>query len=214
MVLDFRKIFLLILVLALLVVTHEKILTGIGSFLIVQDIPQKADAAVVLNTGVDIYPRLMEAADLFKQQKAGKVVINGNRKTETLRNLESGGYEPPCKWYVEELSVLDCLGVGKDQIIAISAEDAYDTITEAEIVGETLINNGMTSVIITTSKYHSRRARHIWRNLYQGKLLIFIAPAQNDPFRPDGWWKEGRQIRWVLSEYGAWIYYYWMKIFA
>jgi uncharacterized SAM-binding protein YcdF (DUF218 family) len=213
MMLSLRRLFFLVLVLVFLVVVHEKILTGIGSFLIVQDIPAKAEAAVVLNTGVDIHPRLMEAADLYNKGEAEKVVINGNRKTDTLRSLESSGYEPPFKWYAEEISVLAHLGVTKDYIIAISAEDAYDTISEAKIVGEILVNNGMSNVILTTSKFHSRRARHIWRKMYKGKLNIYMAPAQNDPFDPGAWWKDGRQIRWVLSEYGAWVYYYWMKIF-
>jgi len=212
MVIDLRKIFLVILLLALLAVVHEKILSSIGSFLVVQDIPPKADAAVVLYTDVDIYPRLIEAADLYEQAKVEQVVINGNRKTATLRDLESSGYEPPCKWYAEELNVLSLLGVSKDHIVAISAEDAYDTISEAKIVGEILINNGMKDVIITTSKFHSRRARHIWNKIYKGKLRIHVAPAQNDPFNSVSWWKSGRQIRWVMSEYGAWLFYYWIKI--
>ncbi len=213
MVFDLRKIFLVVLLFGFLVVIHGKILTGVGSLLVVQDIPPKAEAAVVLNTGVDIYPRLLEAADLYKQGRIEKVVINGNRKTDILRDLESSDYDPPCKWYAEEISVLVFKGVAKDHIIAISAEDAYDTISEAKIVGETLINNGMSNVIITTSKFHSRRARHIWSRMYRDKLQIYVAPAQNDPFNPEIWWKNERQIRWVLSEYGAWIYYYWMKLF-
>jgi len=213
MVFDLRKIFLVVLLFAFLVVIHGIILTGVGSLLVVQDIPAKAEAAVVLNAGVDIYPRLLEAADLYKQARVEKIVINGNRKTDILRDLESSGYDPPCKWYAEEISVLTHKGVAKDHIIAISAEDAYDTISEAKIVGETLINNGMSNVIITTSKFHSRRARHIWSRMYRDKLRIYVAPAQSDPFDPEIWWKNGRQIRWVLSEYGAWIYYYWMKLF-
>jgi uncharacterized SAM-binding protein YcdF (DUF218 family) len=213
MIFDFRKIFLVIILLAFLVVIHEKILTGIGSLLVVQDIPQKAEAAVVLNAEVDIYPRLIEAANLYKQAKVEKIVINGNRKSAVLRSLENSGYDPPCKWYAEELRVLTSLGVAKDHIIAISAEDAYDTISEAEIVGEILINNGMTDVIITTSKFHSRRAHHIWSKMYKGKLRIHVAPTPDDPFTPEAWWKNGRQIRWVLSEYGAWVYYFWMKLF-
>ena len=213
MVFDFRKIFFVVLVIAFLVVVHEKILTGIGSFLVVEDIPQKADAAVVLNGGVDIYPRLIEAANLYRKVKVDRVVINGDRKTDILRDLESRGYEPPSKWHAEMISVLTHQKVAKDHIVAISAEDAYDTISEAKIVGPILINNGMSKVIITTSKFHSRRARHIWSKMYKGKLKIFIAPAKNDPFNPKAWWKKGRQIRWVLSEYGAWVYYYLMKIF-
>jgi len=213
MVFNFRKIFLVVLIVAFLAVIHEKILTGMGSILVVEDIPQKAEAAVVLNTGVDIYPRLIEAANLYRKVKVDRVVINGNRKTDTLRDLESKGYEPPYKWHAEIISVLAHQKVPKDHIVAISAENAYDTISEAKIVGAILINNGMSNVIITTSKFHSRRARHIWSKMYKGQLKVFVAPAQNDPFSPEAWWKNGRQIRWVLSEYGAWVYYYLMKIF-
>ena len=208
-----RKIFLLILLIAFLVVAHAKILSGIGSFLVVEDIPLQADAAVVLNGGVDIYPRLIQAADLYKNKMADRIVINGNRKTEILRDLESNGYESPCRWHAEAISILNHLGVTKEHIVAISAEDAYDTISEATIVGETLINNGMEDVIITTSKFHSRRAYHIWSKMYNKRLKVSIAPAKKDPFNPEAWWKQGRQIRWVLSEYGAWVYYYTMKIF-
>ena len=206
MVFDFRKIFLVILVIAFMVVIHGKILTGIGSVLVVEDIPPKAEVAVVLNTGVDIYPRLIEAANLYRTVRVDKVVINGNRKTDVLRDLESSGYDLPCKWYAEAMGVLTHQKVARDHIIAISAEDAYDSVSEAEIVGAILINNGISSVIITTSKFHSRRARHIWSKMYQGKLKIYVAPAKNDPFNPEAWWKNGRQIRWVLSEYGAWFY--------
>ncbi len=213
MVFDFRKLFLVVLAIALLVVIHEKILTGIGSILVVEDIPQKAEAAVVLNGGVDIYPRLIEAANLYRKVKVDKVVINGNRKTDILRDLERKGYEPPNKWHAEIISVLNHQKVPKEHILAISAEDAYDTISEAKIVGSILINNGIKKIIITTSKFHSRRARHIWNKMYMGELEVFIAPAKNDPFNTEAWWKSGRQIRWVLSEYGAWVYYYLMKIF-
>jgi len=212
MIYNFRKIFLIFLLFALLFFVHDKILGGIGNFLVVQDAIEHAEATVVLNTGVDIFPRLIEAADLYKKKKADRVVINGNRKTDVLRILESNGYKPPCKWYAGEMKILDLLGVPKDHIIAISAEDAYDTISEAKIVGNILVNNGMKKVVITTSKFHTRRARHIWAKLYDGKLQIYAAAAKNDPFNPKAWWKDGRQIRWVLSEYGAWFYYYWQTL--
>ena len=214
MIFSFRKIFFIVLIIAFLVVIHEKILTGIGSILVVEDIPPKAEAAVVLNTGVDIYPRLIEAANLYRNVKVDKVVINGNRKTDTLRDLENNGYQPPTQWHAGIISVLNHQKVPKDHIVAISAEDAFDSISEARIVGEILINNGMSNVIITTSKFHSRRARHIWSTMYKGRLKVFIAPAKSDPFNPKAWWKNGRQVRWVLSEYGAWGYYYLTKLFA
>jgi uncharacterized SAM-binding protein YcdF (DUF218 family) len=212
MAIDFRKIIFAVLIIIFLAVVHEKILIGIGSALVVEDIPPKADAAVVLNTGINIYPRLIKAADLYRTVKVDRVVINGNRKTDFLRDLENSGYEPPVKWHAVLISVLEFKKVPKDHILAVSAEDAFDTISEAKIVGETLINNGMKDIVITTNKFHSRRARFIWSKMYEGKLNIFITSAKNDPYTPEGWWKSSRQIRWVMSEYGAWIYYYLAKL--
>jgi len=212
MIYNFRKVFLLFLLIALLFIIHDKILAGIGNFLVVHDVDDHTDAAVVLATGVDIYPRLMEAADLYKKKKTDRVVINGNRKTDALRKLEAQGFKPPCKWHAEEIKLLVLLGVPKDHIMAISAENAYDTISEAKIVGNILVNNGMKKIVITTSKYHTRRARHIWQKMYKGKLQVYTAAAKNDPFNPKAWWKDSRQMRFVLAEYGAWLYYYWQTL--
>ena len=43
------------------------ILTSIGEFLVVDEPPVKSDAVVVLNTGLEFYPRLIQAAALYKQ---------------------------------------------------------------------------------------------------------------------------------------------------
>jgi len=94
-------------------------------------------------------------------------------------------------------------------VIIINAESAYDTVSEAKLVGEVLSEAGITSIILTTSKYHTRRARYIWKKLFPDRFTIRAVAARNDPFSPEAWWKEGRQVRWVLAEYGAWIYYFW-----
>ena len=40
--------------------------------------------------------------------------------------------------------------------------------------------------------------------------LKVVVPS--NPYDAKGWWRDGRQIRWVLAEYGAWIYYGWKSI--
>lgn len=184
-------------------------LTQIGEFLVVDEKPVRSDAVVVLNTGLAYYPRLVEAVSLYRQGFAKKIVINGNRKTEVLRELERKGYQPCCPWYENRLRILELLGVPRKGVIAISAEDAYDTVSEAIAVGKELLESGVKSVIITTSKSHTRRAHYIWKNACGGRLKIRMVAAKSDPYSPSGWWKSGRQIRWVLAEYGAWAYYFW-----
>jgi uncharacterized SAM-binding protein YcdF (DUF218 family) len=160
------------------------IMSRLGEFLVLDEEPVHSDAVIVLCTGVEYYPRLIEAAELYRRGFARKVVINGNRKTDVLRSLEEKGFQKCCPWYEESLRILSLLGVPKDQVICINAEDAYDTVSEADIVGKEILLEEFTKIIITTSKF-------------------------TDPYNPKGWWKEGRQIRWVLAEYGAWIYYWW-----
>ena len=72
------------------------ILTPVANLLIVDDVLEQSDAVVVLNTGVEIYDRLIEAAKIYKRGLAGKIIINGNRKNETVKKLEGLGYKPRC----------------------------------------------------------------------------------------------------------------------
>ncbi|MFC1532322.1 YdcF family protein [Thermodesulfobacteriota bacterium] len=185
------------------------ILTSLGDFLVVDKDPVPSDAVVVLNTGMEYYPRLIEAASLYRKSFVKKVVINGNRKTDSFRELEKKGFKPCCPWYEERVRILEILSVKREDVIAISVEDAYDTISKAKIVGDELIKRGISKIILTTSKSHTRRARYIWKHLWSNQLKILMVAAHNDPYSTKSWWKYGRQIKWVLSEYGAWIYYFW-----
>jgi len=183
-----------------------------GDMIVADEKASPADAVVVLSTGIEYYPRLIQAADLYRQGLAENIVINGDRKTDTLRDLERRGFKPCCPWYADSVSILALLGVPEDKIIRISNEDAYDTVSEADAVGRELIKRKWTAVIITTSKYHTRRAKFIWQKMYKNRITIFMVSAKTDPYDPDNWWKDGRQIRWVLAEYGAWLYYWWKEI--
>ena len=188
------------------------IIVWLGESLVLDEKPVPSDAIVVLNSGVEYYPRLIEAAELFKKGFARKIVINGNRKTDVLRGLEDKGFKNCCPWYENSLRILSLFGIPSDKVVCISAEDAYDTMSEAEAVGRELSRQGFKRIIITTSKYHTRRAHFIWTKMFGDKLSICSVSAKTDPYDPKGWWKEGRQIRWVLAEYGAWIFYYWKSI--
>ena len=196
----------------LLIIFSPKILMLAGQWVVVSDTPLRSDAIVVLHTGVELYPRLIQAAELYNAGYADKVVINGNRKTDVLRELEKKGFRGCCPWYEDSIRILGLLGVPRDKIIPISAEDAYDTVSEAEIVGKEIVEAGFARIILATSKYHTRRARFIWQEMYEGQLEVRAVAAKSDLYDPDNWWHEGKQIRWVLAEYGAWFYYYWKSL--
>jgi len=205
----FAVAFLLLMI--LLYTFHRPVLVFLGEWVVHDEMPVKSDAVVVLSTGIEIYPRLIQAADLYNKGYVDRVVINGNRKTEMLIWLEEKGFQGCCPWYEASLRILALLGVPRERVIAVSAEDVYDTVSEAEAVGSNIIKTGIQSIIISTSKSHTRRAGYIWHHLFQDRLKIRTAAASSDSYSPNGWWKSGRQIRWVLAEYGAWLYYFWKR---
>jgi hypothetical protein len=94
----------------LLIVFTPKILILAGQWVVVSDTPLRSDAIVVLNTGVELYPRLIQAADLYNQGYANRVVINGNRKTDVIRELERQGFRGCCAWYEDSVRVLKLMG--------------------------------------------------------------------------------------------------------
>lgn len=191
------------------VLAGKPILTAIGDFLVKGNNGlSPADAAVVLTTGVDYPARLIAAATLYKKGLAAKIVINGGRKSTVMKQLEEHGYNEPCHWSANSVGVLKFLDVPARDIIVLDVPDAYDTISEAAITGSILQKQGLRKLIITTSKFHSRRAGHIWRTAFAGIFAVQVAAAGDDPFRPDSWWTDGRQVRQLLAEYGAWLYYW------
>ncbi len=190
----------------------EKALCTLGEFIVHDEKVTPSDVVVVLNTGPEYFPRLIEAADIYRKGLTDQVVINGNRKSDVLRRLEEKGFERCCPWYEDSLRILSMFGVPRKKVISLSVEDAYDTTTEAAAVGKELIRRGFRRIIITTSKYHTRRAHFIWTKMFGDKLSLSTVAAKKDPFNPRGWWKEGRQIRWVMAEYGAWIFYWWKSL--
>lgn len=183
------------------------LLPAMGRFLVVEEAPAQADAAVVLNTGVEYYPRLMEAAALYREGRVPLIVIDGNRKSDTLRELEAMGFRPAAAWDEDRKRILEILGVPRERVLSISAEEVFDTISEARVVASALTERRLRRLIVVTSKFHTRRAGHIWRNHSAGEFQVATAPARHDPFDPEGWWRSGRQIHWVLAEYGGWLFY-------
>ncbi len=190
------------------------LLPGMGRFLVQDSPPGAADVVVVLNTGVEYYPRLIQAAELVRTGRAHRVVINGNRKTPVLRRLEAMGFQPAAPWDEDRKRILELLGVGREQVVAVEAQDAYDTISEARAVAASLRSQPIDSVLLVTSKYHTRRAHFIWRRELGDSIRVTPVAAAQDPYDPNGWWRHGRQIRWVLAEYGGWLFLAWQGLFG
>jgi len=198
-------------ILVLLYFSRASWLGYLGHSLVVDDPSATAEVAIVLTTGVDYLPRLLQAAQLYRDKRVKKILINGNRKTDAIRELEKQGFIPACKWPENSLRILEMYGVPRQQVWTVSAENVFDTVSEAQTIKPFLINNGVSSVIITTSKFHTRRARYVWRKVMGKEEGIYTSAATGDPFDPDSWWQHGRQVKQVMGEYGGMAYYIWKQ---
>ncbi len=90
------KAILLTATLLILLLIAPRLLSYLGHSLIRYNAElERADAAVVLSTGIGYSPRLMQAAEIYNRGLVNYIVINGNRKTGFIRRLEPGASMRP-----------------------------------------------------------------------------------------------------------------------
>ena len=68
-----------------------------------------------------------------------------------------------------------------------------------EAAGE-LQREGKTSVIFVTSPQHTRRVWTIWQKLAKNNPKAILHAAHDDPFDPDHWWRNTRDVLSVVRE--------------
>ena len=91
--------------------------------------------------------------------------------------------------------------------IVVPNEEAVGTLEELQAAYRALGSNEA-SVILVTSKFHTRRTRLTWDFVTKGRSRGIVRPATQDPFDPNRWWRERRFILSVVREYLGLIHYY------
>jgi uncharacterized SAM-binding protein YcdF (DUF218 family) len=168
-----------------------------GRFLIEEDAPQQADAIVVLSGS---FPdRILEAVALYRDGYAPQVVLCREPENHALSLLKERGV-PLQTGYERNRHVAEALGVPSEAIRVIG-QPAGSTFGEAREVLRDAREHGFDSILLVTSKMHTRRAAAIYRHLAGDRLRIVTRPARDDAFRADTWWKDRAQLRRVVIEF-------------
>jgi uncharacterized SAM-binding protein YcdF (DUF218 family) len=177
-------------------------LLGVGRWLVVEDPLEKAQAIVVLSGGMPL--RALEAARLYREGYAPKIWLT--HSTEPGATLEA--MQIP---YVGEdsydLRVLMHQGVPGDAIRKLEPP-ILNTADELAAVSAALEQENGRTVIIVTTKVHTRRVRILWHRLaaYRGKAIV--RAASDDPFEAKRWWRSSRDalavVRELLGILNAW----------
>jgi len=185
---------------------HPAVLRSVGAYLVVEDVLESASAILVLNGRSPL--RALEAARLYKDGWAPKVILSQSRRTEDFYAFESLGID-----FVEQheydYAALLRGGVPDDAIIMIE-EEIENTLSEFKAVLRILGSPRKPTLIIVTSNYPTRRTAEIWKYLADGQVKVVVRWTRSDTsFDTAAWWKNRNSIKYLVYEYIGLINYWW-----
>jgi uncharacterized SAM-binding protein YcdF (DUF218 family) len=182
-------------------VAAPMLLPAAGRYLVEADPLEHADAIVVL---AGSYPdRILEAVELYRAGLAPRIIVCPEPETAAFRRLAELGVDVPRPFDLNRM-VAEQLGVPAAAIEVLDrAGDS--TYAEAEVVLAEALRRGYKVLLLVTSKYHTHRAAEIYRFLSGGQVKVIAAPARDDDFRPDDWWRDRMSTRRLIIEYEKWI---------
>jgi uncharacterized SAM-binding protein YcdF (DUF218 family) len=194
-----RRVIVAAVLLAATLFLAPRALTHLGTWLVVADPLQPARSIVVLGGHVPF--RATEAAALYKHGWAHEVWLTQGWIHEEDRALGRLGIERTPEHGYSRLVLLRS-GVPEDAIRLLDGRN-LNTADEVRTVVRALEEAGGGSVILITSKSHSRRVKVIWRALAGGRLGGIVRYTPQDPFEPDRWWTTTADAMAVSREWGA-----------
>ena len=166
----------------------------VGTWLVVEDPLVHADAIVVLSGRLP--ERAIEAARVYKAGYSDLVWISP--PVSPVDDLKAMKISYLGEDFYNE-KVLIAKGVPPDSIRILDNPDAN---TEAEVrqIAEDLHKSDFHSVIIVTSKAHTRRVRTIWNKLVGSEPRLIVHYAHDDTFDGAHWWRHTRDALDVMRE--------------
>ena len=181
------------------------LLRGLGSWLVVQDPLAKADAIFVL--GGTRFERPLEAVELYKAGWAPRVGLMRQVSDYGEVHLMQQGIPYP-REVDAQVEVMVRLGVPAAAITIFN--EANSTAEEAQILYDAAAANHWSSVIIVTSKQHTRRARLVMkRRTAPLGLNVITRYSRFDQSDTDRWWTNRSTLRFTLFEsqrlLGYWV---------
>ena len=174
----------------------------VGSWLVVEDPLVHADVIVILSGRLP--ERAVEAARVYQAGYADQVWISppispvDDLKAMKISYLGEDFYNE---------KVLIVKGVPPDAIRILDRPDA-NTEEEVRQIAEDLRSLNFHSVIIVTSKAHTRRVRTTWRKLVGSEPHMIVRYAQDDSYDGPHWWRHTHDgldvVRETLGLLNAW----------
>ena len=184
-----RGIGILVLLIILIGFTYL-LLRGAGAYLIIADEMEPAKAVVVLSGGTE--SRMREALRLYNDNLGDVIIL-----TETGEEIAD----------LEVLHSFDMRiqlmnnGVPSGNILVTSIE-VSSTVDEARAVLDLMSRRQLSSAIVVTDPYHTRRTRKVFNDIFQGSNIdLYIRPVRGSWFNSRSWFLSLQGWQFTLLEY-------------
>ncbi len=200
-------IFLLLIVYMLLSYFRVPILTRLGEYLVVEQPLKKADVIVCM-AGKPV-ERGLAAAEVYKRGFAPEIYIPRREPPDGEEVLRARGVHYPEE---SELLIMMLSGLGVPRSACITSDQSVGSVLKtAQLVRERAVAKGYRSIIVVTSPVRTRCTGLIFKNVFaKDEMEIIMTPSRYSHFKADDWWKTGRYLNEVISEY-QWLVYYTVK---
>jgi uncharacterized SAM-binding protein YcdF (DUF218 family) len=172
-------------------------LPRLGRFLVAEDPLTKADVIYVLSGAR--FERMLEAVDLYKAGWAPKIMLSVGIYDWGELELREKGIAYPHEADIQ-IQVMGQLGVPPQDIIVLDQQQD-STHDEAMALVEQARRHHWSTVIVVSSKQHTRRARmEMNRTAGREGLTIVMRATSHDRSDVDRWWANRGTLRFTLFE--------------
>jgi uncharacterized SAM-binding protein YcdF (DUF218 family) len=189
-----RSLFFINVLLILIPLTffgYRPFLRAAGNVLVVQDVPQAADAIVVLAGGEP--GRALKAAELYQRHLAPVVVITTEPPPAIYEEARKHGVELVPS-YENYFRMLVGYGVPANNIVRIEPY-VYDTLDELTHVADLARQRNWKRILVVTSNFHTRRSKMVCRYVFAPGITFSVIGSNYDSFDPDNWWTTQARVR-------------------
>ena len=193
------SVILILLIVAAL--THRLWLEGMARFLIVKDELSQADVIVILGGGGP--ERVRHGVKLYQSGYGATIIVTGMEQ-------KLPGFT--ITW--PQLAMREAVSLGVPEDAIIPEERPTSTYEDAKYVKEDMLDRNFKSAIITSSPPHMRRARMIFRKVFEDRddISLRFSPIEDSEFQVHKWWTRERELIDVVNEYCKLVLYFFKYI--
>jgi uncharacterized SAM-binding protein YcdF (DUF218 family) len=175
-----------------------------GRYLQHEDPLQHADALFVL-AGARL-ERTFEAVDLYQAGYAPVILFSPGGEEPAESVARARGLRVP-RYADTVRDAVVAFGVPREAMI-VPDVSVDNTAQEAALLRTTAAQRGWHTVIVVTSKYHTRRSGFAMRRELEGSgVRILVRASRYDLSDPARWWRQRADVRYLMEEWPKLVAY-------